>query len=107
MAVDGNWISFGEGVLTLTANGTSLTGTYQPSGSPSPLSLVGWANSTSEPCLGWTVLSAAGGNDVTSWAGQYYAAAGQLPESITTFRIQQTTTGISFPAAGAEIFLRS
>src|SRR6266566_3965602 len=114
MPIDGTWISF-IGLLTLTSNGTSLTGTYQPANAnpnlpppTAPLPLVGWTNSTNDPSVGWTALSAAGGNDVTSWAGQYYAD-GQ-PETIIAFRIQQTVPAsgvpIGSPTTGEEVFVR-
>jgi hypothetical protein len=104
MAVDGSWISLG-GFLVLTSNGSTLTGTYQSLTGSSVLPLVGWTNGTNDPSVGWTVLSLAGGNDVTSWAGQYYADGN--PPTIIAFRIQQSASVAGFPAAGAEVFVRA
>jgi hypothetical protein len=105
MAVDGLWISLG-GFLTLTSNGNALTGSYSPaSGSQGSLPLVGWTNGTNDPSVGWTALGLAGGNDVTSWAGQYYADGN--PPTIIAFRIQQSASVAGFPTAGTEVFVRS
>ncbi|HEU0015154.1 MAG TPA: avidin/streptavidin family protein [Longimicrobium sp.] len=78
MPVDGIWYNELGSVMTLTSDGTSLSGTYvTPVGEANgTYTLTGSVNTDTDPALGWVVLwnnNSGDSNSVTTWCGQYYS----------------------------------
>jgi hypothetical protein len=78
MSIDGTWYNELGSVLTISAQGSTVSGTYQTAvgNAKGIYPLIGFINSDTDPAVGWTVLWSnqyGDSNSLTVWAGQYYS----------------------------------
>ena len=114
MPIDGTWFNELGSRLTLTSNGSSISGTYQTAvgNAQGIYDLAGSINNDTDPAVGWVVLWSnqyGDSNSLTSWAGQYFSDGN--PEVIITMWLlrSETTEGQNWAGTqvGEDVFYRS